>query len=73
MDTYTLETNIIDFGCAVECELDKRFHTFSGTPDFAPPEVHQKRPYQLESTTVWTLGIVLSILLFADMPFLNKA
>lgn len=69
MDTFSLETKIIDFGCAIECTSDKKFSTFSGTPEFAPPEVHRKSQYSPESSTVWTLAIVLSVLLFAEVPF----
>ena len=69
LDTFSLETNIIDFGCAIFATPTSSFSSFSGTVDFAPPEVHLGDDYLPESTTIWTLGIVLYVLIFAAVPF----
>ena len=38
LNIATLNAELIDFGCAIEFKLDEVFTTFSGTPEFAPPE-----------------------------------
>lgn len=39
LNVRTLEPKLIDFGCAVLSSPHERFTTFSGTPEFAAPEV----------------------------------
>ena len=69
LNVNTLEAKLIDFGCAIEASTDDTFLSFSGTPEFAAPEVRQKRGYQADSSTSWTLGVLLYVLLFGDTPF----
>ena len=69
LNVNTLEAKLIDFGCAIEATTDDTFLSFSGTPEFAAPEVRQKRGYQADSSTSWTLGVLLYVLLFGDTPF----
>ena len=64
----TLETKIIDFGCA--CDFtDKEITEICGTPEFFPPEMFLERKYKAESSAVWTLGTLLYVLLLGDIPF----
>ena len=39
LNVRTLEPKLIDFGCAVMSSPHESFTTFSGTPEFAAPEV----------------------------------
>jgi len=64
-----LRIRIIDFGCATEFESNKTYETLSGTPEFFPPEVYTRHRYSAEKLTTWSLGILLYILLFGDLPF----
>ena len=85
LNTNTLEPKLIDFGCAVQVDnLNQRFYSFSGTPEFAAPEVRslcqsewhkndiygeEESHYKSGPATVWTLGILLYVLVFGDTPF----
>ncbi|PRP81295.1 MAP/microtubule affinity-regulating kinase 3-like [Planoprotostelium fungivorum] len=58
---------LIDFGLAAEtlglC------HQFSGSADYASPEVWRNMPFEPACADVWSLGIVLHILLTGCLPF----
>ena len=92
--SYFEQVKIIDFGCATEYKQDKKYQSFSGTPEFFPPEVfkehfhtfiliaefelnllsvrgEQDKTYYGESMTVWSLGTLLYVLLFGDIPYDN--
>ena len=36
---FFFQIKIIDFGCATEFDPEKKYQSFSGTPEFFPPEV----------------------------------
>ena len=67
----TLQAKLIDFGCSVSSDTEKVFNSFSGTPEFAAPEVKLGVEYTSGPATVWTLGMLLYILLIGDVPFVN--
>ena len=82
LNTNTLEPKLIDFGCAVQVTTsNEHFYSFSGTPEFAAPEVRSlchewddemythESYYQAGPATVWTLGVLLYVLVFGDTPF----
>jgi len=64
-----LKIRVIDFGCATEFDPNKTYETVSGTPEFFSPEVYTRRKYKAEKLTTWSLGILLYVLLFGDLPF----
>ena len=63
----TLECKLIDFGCATEIENDLQ-STFSGTPEFYPPEYYKYGSYRHNDLTAWSFGVVLYLLLAGDLP-----
>ena len=68
INVKTFDVKIIDFGCAAI--FDERDYThFSGTPEFAAPEVFTTGKYRPESSTVWTLGTFLYVISVGDIPF----
>ena len=71
MDIKTLETKIIDFGCATDYE-ERDYTELTGTPEFCCPEYYTVSQYKPESSTIWTLGTFLYVLLFGDIPYENK-
>jgi serine/threonine protein kinase len=68
VNTLTLETKIIDFGCATEIR-EGFYEDISGTPEYFPPEIFIENQYEAESSTVWALGTLLHVLLIGDIPF----
>ncbi|PRP88211.1 Protein kinase domain containing protein [Planoprotostelium fungivorum] len=58
---------LIDFGLAAKtlglC------HQFSGSADYASPEVWRNMPFEPSCSDVWSLGIILHILLTGCLPF----
>ena len=71
VDTETLEVKLIDFGCATEFDRNRVYSSVSGTPEFFPPEVFTENVYKAEPTTVWSLGTLLHVLIYGDIPFHN--
>ena len=65
----TLECKLIDFGCATEVDHSKIETSFSGTPEFYPPEYYLHREYTHDSLTAWNIGCVVYTLFAGDLPF----
>ena len=72
VNTSTLETKIIDFGCGEIDQSQARFMKFCGTPEFAPPEALLELGYSADSATVWTIGTLLYTMLVGDIPFESR-
>uniref|UniRef100_UPI00398EE7CD PAS domain-containing serine/threonine-protein kinase isoform X2 n=1 Tax=Pristiophorus japonicus TaxID=55135 RepID=UPI00398EE7CD len=60
---------LIDFGSAVTLEPEKVFHTFYGTIEYCSPEVLMGNPYSGPELEIWSLGVTLYTLVFAENPF----
>ncbi|XP_072330957.1 PAS domain-containing serine/threonine-protein kinase isoform X5 [Scyliorhinus torazame] len=60
---------LIDFGSAVNVEPGKVFHTFYGTIEYCSPEVLMGNPYSGPELEIWSLGVTLYTLVFAENPF----
>ena len=63
---------LIDFGSAIMVDPNepRPFYTlFYGTAAYASSEILRKMPYQAQPAEVWTLGVLLSYLLFGVSPF----
>jgi len=45
---------------------------WAGSPDYCCPEILVRRAYSPEKADVWSLGVILYILLFAELPFARK-
>lgn len=73
LNPSTLDTSIIDFGCASQAaSRDQCFRSFSGTPDYTAPEYFATGVLDQEKSTVWNIGCVMYILLFGEVPFQTK-
>lgn len=60
---------LIDFGSAVNLEPGKVFRTFYGTIEYCSPEVLMGNPYSGSELEIWSLGVTLYTLVFAENPF----
>ncbi|XP_048854159.1 serine/threonine-protein kinase pim-1-like [Brienomyrus brachyistius] len=69
--TDTLEVKLIDFGCGDKWK-DTPYVEYSGTEDFAPPELFLSGEYLAGPTTVWSVGLTLYELVCGYLPFRNK-
>jgi len=63
------DMKLIDFGFATRFK-DQRFSSTKGTPYYVAPEVLE-RNYSYECD-VWSLGVLLYMMVFADPPFKGK-
>ena len=53
LNPSTLQTSVIDFGCAAEAQSrEQKFRSFSGTPDFTAPEYYVTGVIDQEKSTV---------------------
>ncbi|KAA1111158.1 hypothetical protein PGT21_036950 [Puccinia graminis f. sp. tritici] len=62
---------LIDFGSAAYVREGSKFETFSGTLDFAAPEVLKGVPHGGKEIDVWALGVILFVLITGECPFWN--
>lgn len=46
---------------------------FHGTTSFASPEILRREPYQAPPSEIWSLGVLLSILMTGECPFVDAA
>ena len=61
---------LIDFGSAAFVPQNGRlFDRFAGTVQYCPPEILQGHKYLGPPQEVWSLGILLYTLMFAEPPF----
>ncbi|KAJ3127837.1 hypothetical protein HK098_005731 [Nowakowskiella sp. JEL0407] len=65
---------LIEFGsAAVIPKLKKKFFNyFNGTMHYASPEICSGETYQGPEAEVWTLGILLYTIMFAENPFKDR-
>jgi len=65
------EAKLIDFGlCAVNSvSCADLCNNWCGSPDYVCPEILIQQPYSGCLSDVWSLGIILFVLLFGQMPF----
>ncbi|WAQ82654.1 hypothetical protein PtA15_3A17 [Puccinia triticina] len=62
---------LIDFGSAAYVREGSKFETFSGTLDFAAPEVLKGVPHGGKEIDIWALGVILFVLITGECPFWN--
>ena len=58
----------VDFGFATE-KSNGYLTTFLGTPNYAAPELHLKKPYLGVYEDIFSLGVTLFILVTGNLPF----
>ncbi|KAI9032293.1 kinase-like domain-containing protein [Hyaloraphidium curvatum] len=67
---------LIDFGSAARIPRtpDEYFtySKFNGTLHFAAPEICRRQPYRGPEAEVWSLGVLLFIMVFAESPFATR-
>jgi len=66
-DDYTLK--FVDFGFATE-KSSGYLTSFLGTPNYAAPELHMKRPYLGVYEDIFSLGVTLFITVTGYLPFI---
>ncbi|BGP44202.1 serine/threonine protein kinase [Rhodotorula kratochvilovae] len=60
---------LIDFGSAAYVKEGRKFDTFSGTLDFAAPEVLKGARYSGKEQDIWALGVLGYVLICGECPF----
>jgi MAP/microtubule affinity-regulating kinase len=66
------EIKIIDFGFGMYNPENKPQKFFCGTPNYMPPEIAEKKPYNGQLADMWSLGILVYKIFCADFPFKGK-
>ena len=64
-EDYTIK--YVDFGYGTD--QIGILNTFLGTPNYASPELHLKRPYFGKSEDIFSLGVMLFVLVTGSLPF----
>ena len=70
--TKNYEIKIIDFGFGMYNPQNKLQNFFCGTPNYMPPEIAFKKPYNGQKADLWSLGVLVYKLFCADFPFKGK-
>ena len=70
--TKNYEIKIIDFGFGMYNPENKLQNFFCGTPNYMPPEIAFKKPYNGEKADLWSLGVLVYKIFCADFPFKGK-
>ncbi len=64
---------IIDFGfCDHLSSKESLSKRYVGSKEYTDPMILMKRPFNGFKADIWSLGVVLYVLLFADFPFEHK-
>ena len=66
------EVKIIDFGFGMYNPENRLQNFFCGTPNYMPPEITYKKPYNGQKADLWSLGVLVYKLYCADFPFKGK-
>ena len=66
------EVKIIDFGFGMYNPENRPQNFFCGTPNYMPPEIAFKKPYNGQKADLWSLGVLVYKLYCADFPFKGK-
>jgi len=64
-----MNVKVIDFGLCDLVQKGDMSERFCGSVDYVAPEVLAKKPYNSFQSDVFSLGVVLYTLLFAEFPF----
>jgi len=70
--TKNYEIKIIDFGFGMYNPQNKLQNFFCGTPNYMPPEIAFKKPYNGQQADLWSLGVLVYKMFCADFPFKGK-
>lgn len=62
---------LIDFGSAAHWRPGRKWDTFSGTLDYASPEILRGEMYSGKEQDVWALGVVAFVMICGETPFLS--
>ena len=70
--TKNYDIKIIDFGFGMYNPQNKLQNFYCGTPNYMPPEIIVKKPYNGQKADLWSLGILVYKMFCADFPFKGK-
>ena len=70
--TKEYEIKIIDFGFGMFNPENKLQNFYCGTPNYMPPEIAYKKPYDGQKADLWSLGVLVYKMYCADFPFKGK-
>ena len=66
---HKFRAKLIDFGSAAFVTPDTRFTVFAGTVEYCSPEVLRGNIYRGHELEIWSLGVTLFTLMYAENPF----
>ena len=62
---------LIDFGLSKIFSKGELLKTSCGSPYYAPPEMVKGNKYNGINSDIWSLGIILYLMLFQELPFMD--
>ena len=65
------EIKLIDFGLSKTFSKGELLKTPCGSPFYAAPEMVKGKKYNGINTDIWSIGIILYLMLFQELPFMD--
>jgi serine/threonine protein kinase len=69
VDLKSKSLKLIDFGAATYYDKMKTYEVYRGTLVYSPPEWIRQKRYMAAPALVWSLGILLYVMVFGDIPY----
>jgi len=70
-DANTKKATLFDFGLSLEMDYHNTVSDCCGSPLYMAPEVLLRKKHNAVFSDIWSLGIILYYLLFADFPWVD--
>eukprot|EP01135_Chromosphaera_perkinsii_P012313 Nk52_evm5s2635 gene=Nk52_evmTU5s2635 len=62
---------LTDFGFSNRYHRGKLMSTYCGSPTYAAPEIHRRKPYSGWRSDIWSTGVLIYVMVTGSFPFIG--